>query len=259
MKTFSPDPRGTHRITRPLLAATALSAMLALSGCGSSEEAPSQESTPTSAGASVSASDSPAAASTTPSASPTGPSSSVPESSETARASEAARTEPEETRKATAPEVGMPSASPFDKEEADRRAADSVCDASRLRGTAAPSQGAAGHTVATLTLTHTGSAPCTLDGYPGVSFVDAGGAMVGAPASRQGGGTAPVTLRPGASASTTVSITRPGVIGQVCNPQDITGLRVYPPGSHESLVVSYAGQACGNPKVSQLQVKGFGA
>ena len=56
-----------------------------------------------------------------------------------------------------------------------------------------------------------------------------------------------------------VRITQPGVIGQACNPRQAAGVRVYPPDSYESLVVPYSGQACGNPKVSQLQVKGFGS
>ncbi|RLZ03628.1 hypothetical protein CWC38_04755 [Kocuria tytonicola] len=256
MTTTSPTPRGTRKHSRPLLAATALTALLALSACGSSEDPkPADTASPsTTASASASSSQS-ASASPTPSA-----------SSETAQASEASRAEPEktqaapeETRKATSPELTMPTASPFDKEKADAQAAGGGCNASQLSGTAAPEQGAAGHTIVALTLTNKGSAPCTLNGYAGVSFVDASGATVGAPASREGAGAGAVTLQPGATASAGLSITQPGVIGQICNPHVITGLRVYPPGSHESLVVSYPGQACGNPKVSQLQVKGFGS
>lgn len=258
MTTSSPDPRGTHKHSRPLLAATALTALLALSACGSSGDEPSSgdassASSSTSASPSASPSTTSGSASATPTPSPTG----AP--AETTQAEDASKPQPTETRMASAPEVGMPTASPFDKEKADQQAAGAVCNASNLSGTAAPSNGAAGHTITTLTLTNKGSAPCTLNGYPGVSFVDAGGAIVGAPASRTEAPTAPVTLQPGASASTSMSITNPGVIGQVCNPHDVTGLRVYPPGSHESLVVSYPGQACGNPKVSQLQVKGFGS
>ena len=262
MTTSSPDPRGTHRHPRPLLAATALTALLALSACGSSGDEPSSGDT-SSASSSTSASPSASPSPTTSPSATNGSASATPApptaSTETTQAEDASKPQPTETRMASAPEVGMPTASPFDKEKADQQAAGAVCNASNLSGTAAPSNGAAGHTITTLTLTNKGSAPCTLNGYPGVSFVDAGGAIVGAPASRTEAPTAPVTLRPGASTSTSVSITNPGVIGQVCNPHDVTGLRVYPPGSHESLVVSYPGQACGNPKVSQLQVKGFGS
>lgn len=264
MTTSSPDPRGTHRHSRPLLAATALTALLALSACGSSGAETSSDdtgaATPSStASASATPSASPSVSSGSPSATPSPAPSQSAAPAETTQAEDASKPQPTETRMASAPEVGMPTASPFDKEKADQQAAGAVCNASNLSGTAAPSNGAAGHTITTLTLTNKGPAPCTLNGYPGVSFVDAGGAIVGAPASRTEAPTAPVTLQPGASASTSMSITNPGVIGQVCNPHDVTGLRVYPPGSHESLVVSYPGQACGNPKVSQLQVKGFGS
>lgn len=264
MTTSSPDPRGTHRHSRPLLAATALTALLALSACGSSGDEPSSGDV-SSASSSTSASPSASPSPTTSPSATNGSASATPTpapptaSTETTQAEDASKPQPTETRMASAPEVGMPTASPFDKEKADQQAANAVCNASNLSGSAAPSNGAAGHTITTLTLTNKGSAPCTLNGYPGVSFVDAGGAIVGAPASRTEAPTAPVTLQPGASTSTSVSITNPGVIGQVCNPHDVTGLRVYPPGSHESLVVSYPGQACGNPKVSQLQVKGFGS
>ena len=252
MTTTSPTPRGTHKHSRPLLAATALTALLALSACGSPDE-PKPAADTASATASSSSSASPTASpSTSASPSPSG-------AQETLKSEDAASAQPEETRKATSPELTMPTASPFDKEKADAQAAGGVCNASQLSGTAAPEQGAAGHTIVSLTLTNKGSAPCTLNGYAGVSFVDASGATVGAPASREGAGAGAVVLQPGASASAGLSITQPGVIGQICNPHDITGLRVYPPGSHESLVVSYPGQACGNPKVSQLQVKGFGS
>jgi len=153
----------------------------------------------------------------------------------------------------------MPTASPFDQAKADAQRAGGTCSAGQLSGSLTPQQGAAGSVIASLTLTNNGSAPCTLSGYPGVSFVDANGAPVGAPASRDASGAGTVTLHPGASASAGVRITQPGVIGQVCNPHQAAGVRVYPPDSYESLVVPYSGQACGNPKVSQLQVKGFGS
>ncbi|MDO4918150.1 DUF4232 domain-containing protein [Kocuria sp.] len=263
MKTTSPTPRGAHTTSRPLLAATALTALLALSACGSTDEAPAGDAGSASATASSSATSSPSGTSASPSATESASSSGAPSTgtaqpTATAEASEDTTPVPAETRQASAPEAGMPTASPLDQQAADAVTAGEVCSAAQLSGTATPEQGAAGHTIANLTLTNTGSAPCILDGYAGVSFVDASGATVGAPASRDSAGAGAVTLQPGASASAGLSITRPGVIGQVCNPHETTGLRVYPPGSHESLVVSYPGQACGNPKVSQLQVKGFG-
>ncbi|NDO77044.1 DUF4232 domain-containing protein [Kocuria indica] len=278
MRSHLPVPRGTHTATRPLLAATALTALLALSACGSSDDASSQEQNTAPAGASVSASAtaSPSATSASPSptASPSASASASAEATEAAapeateaaasgaqerQAAEAAQPSAEPDRLASAPELGMPTASPFDQAKADAQRAGGTCSAGQLAGSLTPQQGAAGSVIASLTLINNGSAPCTLSGYPGVSFVDANGAPVGAPASRDASGAGTVTLQPGASASAGVRITQPGVIGQVCNPHQAAGVRVYPPGSYESLVVAYSGQACGNPKVSQLQVKGFGS
>ena len=281
MRSHLPVPRGTHTATRPLLAATALSALMVLSACGSSDGASSEEQNTAPAGASVSASAtaSPSASSMSPSpsasrsASPSASRSASPSASAEAteatnaaasggqegQAAESAQPSAEPDRLASAPELGMPTASPFDQAKADAQRAGGTCSAGQLSGSLTPQQGAAGSVIASLTLTNNGSAPCTLSGYPGVSFVDANGAPVGAPASRDASGAGTVTLQPGASASAGVRITQPGVIGQVCNPHQAAGVRVYPPDSYESLVVPYSGQACGNPKVSQLQVKGFGS
>ncbi|MEX5310826.1 DUF4232 domain-containing protein [Kocuria marina] len=273
MRSHLPAPRGTHTATRPLLAATALSALMVLSACGSSDGASSEEQNTAPAGASVSASAtaSPSASSMSPS--PSASRSASPSASAEAteatnaaasggqegQAAESAQPSAEPDRLASAPELGMPTASPFDQAKADAQRAGGTCSAGQLSGSLTPQQGAAGSVIASLTLTNNGSAPCTLSGYPGVSFVDANGAPVGAPASRDASGAGTVTLQPGASASAGVRITQPGVIGQVCNPHQAAGVRVYPPDSYESLVVPYSGQACGNPKVSQLQVKGFGS
>ena len=281
MRSHLPAPRGTHTATRPLLAATALSALMVLSACGSSDGASSEEQNTAPAGASVSesATASPSASSMSPSpsasrsASPSASRSASPSASAEAteatnaaasggqegQAAESAQPSAEPDRLASAPELGMPTASPFDQAKADAQRAGGTCSAGQLSGSLTPQQGAAGSVIASLTLTNNGSAPCTLSGYPGVSFVDANGAPVGAPASRDASGAGTVTLQPGASASAGVRITQPGVIGQVCNPHQAAGVRVYPPDSYESLVVPYSGQACGNPKVSQLQVKGFGS
>ncbi|MCT1615602.1 DUF4232 domain-containing protein [Kocuria marina] len=278
MRSHLPVPRGTHTATRPLLAATALTALLALSACGSSDDASSQEQNTAPAGASVSASAAASPSATSASPSPTASASAsasasaeateaaAPEATEAAasgaqerQAAEAAQPSAEPDRLASAPELGMPTASPFDQAKADAQRAGGTCSAGQLAGSLTPQQGAAGSVIASLTLINNGSAPCTLSGYPGVSFVDANGAPVGAPASRDASGAGTVTLQPGESASAGVRITQPGVIGQVCNPHQAAGVRVYPPGSYESLVVAYSGQACGNPKVSQLQVKGFGS
>ena len=134
-----------------------------------------------------------------------------------------------------------------------------VCDASSLAGSLQPVDAGMGSVHYQLVLTNTGSQPCVLSGYPGVSYADAAGQPVGIPASRAPEAGAAVTVAPGQSASAGLQETGAGSYGQVCNPHETSALVVYPPGSTEALSIAHSTQACGNPKIGQLQVKGFGA
>ena len=257
MRRITLAPRRDRTGTRPVVMATGVAAVLFLSACGAGDDTTADEQAaaqPPSASVSAMAPESPSTQAT-------------PEP--TRSASEAAQTEavpeaPEPGRTASAPELSMPPAVPFTPPAAGGQDNPGTqagsCGASRLTGNVTPRQGAAGSVLASVNLTNTGGEPCVLHGYPGVSFVDSSGDTMGAPAARDSAvpGTA-VTLQPGQSASAPLKITQPGTIGQLCNPQQANGLRVYPPGSYESLVLTYPGQACGNPEVDQLQVRGFGS
>lgn len=281
MRRITLAPQSSRTGTRPVMIATGLAAVLFLSACGGGGDTTADEQSATqSPSASVSATPSAspsetASESTSESASPE-PTESAAEASETSDDAAAAPA-PEETaaapegpeapepeRTASAPELGMPPAVPFTPPATDGQSNPGTqagaCSVSQLSGNVTPNQGAAGSVLASVNLTNTGNQPCVLHGYPGVSYVDSGGGTVGAPAARDGAasGTA-ITLQPGQSASAPLKITQPGAIGQLCNPQPANGFRVYPPGSYESLVLSYPGQACGNPKIEQLQVRGFGS
>jgi hypothetical protein len=94
-----------------------------------------------------------------------------------------------------------------------------------------------------LNLTNTGSTPCTLYGYPGVSWV-AGldGHQVGSAATKLATSTGPreatVTLAPGATASAALNIVQAAVISKsACKPVPVEGLRVYPPGETAALFI----------------------
>jgi hypothetical protein len=93
-------------------------------------------------------------------------------------------------------------------------------------------------------LKNTGSTPCTLYGYPGVSWVaGTDGHQVGRAASRQaettGGKQAVLTLAPGATASAPLDIIDAAVVSKSdCKPVPVKGLRVYPPGEKAALFIS---------------------
>src|SRR3954452_7238976 len=119
--------------------------------------------------------------------------------------------------------------------------------------------GAAGSTYEPLVFTNKGSATCTLNGYPGVSFVaPTTGKQVGAAASRNPQHAARlVTLAPGATASALLQVANEANFPlSTCRPTTVSGLRVYPPGSTTAKYVAFkAPQKACSTSVNQLSVQ----
>ncbi|MFR0357326.1 DUF4232 domain-containing protein [Streptomyces sediminimaris] len=89
---------------------------------------------------------------------------------------------------------------------------------------------AAGNLYAPLVFTNTGSSPCVLRGYPGVSLIDRSGHRIGRPAHREGPMRPSVELAPGAAAYAALHTVNKGVSDHPCwQPAD--RLQAYPPGS----------------------------
>ena len=111
------------------------------------------------------------------------------------------------------------------------------CATTSLSVSVGSPNGTAGATHYGLTFHNGSSAPCTLYGYPGLSFLDASGNQIGAPAQRTGGGTpTTVTLSVGGNAYASVQVTDPGIppcTGSTAAAQ----IRVYPPGQTQSLQI----------------------
>ncbi|GAB2620731.1 hypothetical protein GCM10009696_27930 [Kocuria himachalensis] len=134
-----------------------------------------------------------------------------------------------------------------------------LCTTSQLEVAAAPVGGAAGSVHVDVVLTNAGEDPCTLAGYAGVSFVDATGAMIGSPALRDA--TVPGTgqvVAPGESVTAGLRVSQAGN-HPTCDARTATGLRVYPPENTESVVIPFPVEACGDPRIHQLEIQGFGA
>ncbi|ROP63600.1 uncharacterized protein DUF4232 [Curtobacterium sp. ZW137] len=134
------------------------------------------------------------------------------------------------------------------------------CAAADLAGSLeAGSGGAAGSTYVHLALRNTGSATCTLQGWPGVSFVGGGtGTQIGAAATEDQSGPHPtVTLAAGQTAVAQLRIVSAAAFDTAtCQPQTPDGFRIYPPGSKQSLFVEDAGStACKNPDAALLSVQ----
>ncbi|MEX5304348.1 DUF4232 domain-containing protein [Kocuria sp. CPCC 205258] len=134
-----------------------------------------------------------------------------------------------------------------------------LCTTSGLEVAAAPVGGAAGSVHVDVVLTNAGEGPCTLAGYAGVSFVDADGTMIGSPALRDA--TVPGTgqvLAPGESVTAGLRMSQAGN-HPTCDARTAAGLRVYPPENTESVVIPFPVEACGDPRIHQLEIQGFGA
>lgn len=107
---------------------------------------------------------------------------------------------------------------------------------------------AAGTYYQQLLFRNTGARPCALDGYPGVSFTDAGGRQVGPAAKRSNVTGQPITavvLDANQYANAAVGIpTAQNYPSANCHPVATTGLRVFPPGSFRSVVLSFKTTVC---------------
>ena len=120
--------------------------------------------------------------------------------------------------------------------------------------------GAAGSYGVAIILTNSGQRSCTLQGWPGVSFVgDGDGTQIGASAALDRSTPHEShTLAPGGEVQTIVQIAQAANYpADECSPQATDGFRVYPPGSLESIFVGASGSsfdACSNPAVQQMTV-----
>jgi hypothetical protein len=97
-----------------------------------------------------------------------------------------------------------------------------------------------------IVFTNVGSVACTLDGHPGVSFVDASGAQVGESADRVPGSTPTVTLAVGGQAHATMDYHEPGFFDD-CAPAPTTAVKVYPPDETEAITIPFPSSLCTTP------------
>ena len=115
--------------------------------------------------------------------------------------------------------------------------------------------GGAGSVAGTLTFTNTGSAACTLRGFPGVSYVGGGnGTQVGQAATRTDDAVKTRTLAPGKGVTAALRRSQPGSYGSECQETKVDGFRVYPPDSTESAFVAFEATGCKSTSAPLLQV-----
>lgn len=138
-------------------------------------------------------------------------------------------------------------------------AAGARCATSQLSGSVADGGGSsAGATRVAIILRNTGAQSCTLQGWPGVSFVGGGnGTQIGNAATLDR--STPhqtLTLRPSGEVQAVVTVRDAGNWDSAtCHPRVTDGFRVIPPGSRQALFVPASGalfESCAAPAVHQL-------
>ncbi|WP_322748288.1 MULTISPECIES: DUF4232 domain-containing protein [unclassified Frankia] len=133
------------------------------------------------------------------------------------------------------------------------------CLTVNLRVSAANLDNAAGHSYEQIILTNIGATSCVIGGFPGVSYVDAGGRQLGAAADRTGGPGMPVPLLPGQHVTGVLAMIHTGIQAGCEEPYqtaEAVGLRVYPPANLTALLLPGSGPetVCASPSVHQLQI-----
>jgi hypothetical protein len=134
-----------------------------------------------------------------------------------------------------------------------------ACTTSQLAVTIGPGNGAAGSSYYALVFRNTGAAPCTLNGYPGVSYVTGStGTQVGSPATRvpaPGATAQAINVAPGGSAHATLrEINVANYPPATCGPTPVLGLRVYPPNQTAAVFVAQATNGCAQTGPAQLEI-----
>ncbi len=111
-----------------------------------------------------------------------------------------------------------------------------------------------------LILTNSGTEPCVLNGFPGVSLTSSPtGDPIGAAAARDD--TKPVTevlLAPGKAGFAQLRYTQAGNYPE-CTQAPAAGFRVYPPEDTASLFITQQRTACSNTNINLLSVQAFQA
>ncbi len=132
-----------------------------------------------------------------------------------------------------------------------------ACATGNLTATVISGQGgaAAGSTYYPVNLTNSGSSPCSLFGYPGVSWVSGpSGSQIGQPATRNPVLTpATVVLAPGQTAHVTLQVVdAQNYDKSSCQPVTAHWLKIFPPGQFTALYVKFSALTCSAKLPSKL-------
>lgn len=217
--------RSSLDTSHTLGAALTLAALIALTGCTSRSSAGSGSPVPSTADLG-----------TAVSALPGNPATSTPATSTPATGTPATGT-PAGTTPAPASTAPTPKSTPPTVPPKPRPTGAVACTSAQLTVRALRGSAAAGQEFALITFTNTGSAGCTMFGFPGLSL-RLNNALLGKPAQRSGKAPSTVTLKPGARAEANVTDF------SSCQAPVSDTVRVYPPDHRDYVDLPLALRAC---------------
>ncbi|WP_399041961.1 DUF4232 domain-containing protein [Streptomyces sp. 3330] len=131
------------------------------------------------------------------------------------------------------------------------------CEAGNLKVTIENRESGGGMTDFQLFFQNTGGNPCSLTGFPGVSFRGRDGVQIGDAASRDASSPAArVTLIPNGHAVAEVQARngQSGLSGPECQIKSVAFLRVYSPGSKDQFNIPLSTSACSNHSAHGLRI-----
>jgi hypothetical protein len=131
------------------------------------------------------------------------------------------------------------------------------CKVADLKLSLGGGDAAAGTAYRSVVFTNKGARTCTIQGFPGVSYVAGDdGHQVGPAAYRTGKKGPVITLKPGGTAFADVGFVQVrNFDASVCKPTAVRGLRIYPPHEYNSMFLPAPGTGCaGTPPGNQLTV-----
>lgn len=132
-----------------------------------------------------------------------------------------------------------------------------TCQIDALKVALLPGDGFAGGYGYQVIFTNIGASTCIMNGHPGVSLADSGGAQIGASATKndQAYQLTNVTLAPSQQAASVIFIYDSGKYNNTdCQPKQATAMRVYPPDDYQSKLLPISTTGCAAKSVELLAV-----
>jgi hypothetical protein len=157
-------------------------------------------------------------------------------------------TAPASTGSADSGSAGSGSAAPGSGASGSSQAS-GTCSSLHLALQVAGSSPAAGTQLTRVILRNAGTAPCTMQGFPGASFLDQEGQPVGSPARRHGDSGATVILAPGQVANAQLRSAR-----STCRTDspESASVRIFPPGNTGALTTFLQVPICGASTITSV-------